>query len=128
MTWEELEEVRRGVEHIKVINEELRLIDEVLFPSKADGAGHSSSPSSPVEQHFRRKQALTEKLERERDQMQAKIDNVERWLATVERKDIVQIVRLRFLVGHGWKFVARKVYGYADRMTPYMALKRYLES
>lgn len=128
MTWEELEDVRRGVEHIKIINEELRLIDEVLFPSKADGAGHSSSPSSPVEQHFRRKQALTEKLERERDQMQAKIDNVEQWLTTVERKDIVQIVRLRFLIGHRWKFVAKKIYGYADRTTPFYALKKYLSN
>ncbi len=128
MTWEELEEVRKGKLHIEIIKDELRLIDDLLLPSKADSVGSSSGPSSPVEQHFRRKQELEEKLEQERRELCEKMLKVERWLSTVKDKEIVQIVRLRFILGHRWKFVAKKVYGYADRTTPFYALKKYLSN
>lgn len=128
MTWEELEEVRKGKLRIEIIKDELRLIDDLLLPSKADSVGSSSGPSSPVEQHFRRKQELEEKLEQERRELCEKMLKVERWLSTVKDKEIVQIVRLRFILGHRWKFVAKKVYGYADRTTPFYALKKYLSN
>jgi len=128
MTWEELEEVRKGKLRIETIKDELRLIDGLLLPSKADRVGSSSGPSSPVEQHFRRKLALEEKLKREQQDLIDKMLKVERWLSTVKDNDIVLIIRLRFIMGHRWKFVARKVYGYADRTTPFYALKKYLSN
>ena len=126
MTWEELEEVRKGKLHIEIIKDELRLIDDLLLPSKADSVGSSSSPSSPVEQHFRRKQELEEKLKREQQDLIDKMLKVERWLSTVKDNDIVLIVRNRFILGRSWNKVSRVIWGFADRTNAINRLKYYL--
>lgn len=126
MTLDELEEVRHAQKRIKLIQESIKELDHLLLPSKVGGT-HSTSPSSPVEQHFRQKEKLIERLENEQRSLLTQIDYVYTWMELVPN-NIKNIVTSRFILGNSWKKTARMCYRVGtDETVPYHALKSYLE-
>lgn len=125
MTFEELDNVRYARKRVEVISKSIEELDNLLLPSKVGGV-HSSTPSSPVEQHFRQKERLIASLEREMKTMMDLIEYVQAWCETCPVK-IRNIVYLRYLQNKSWKYVARHLYGsFTEESVPYNVLKRYL--
>ena len=126
MTIEELESVRYARRRIELLMQTINELDHLLMPSRVGGV-HSQNPSSPVETHFRQKESLIEKLEKEQRQMMVLIEDVYAWMDTVPPK-IANIVYARFILGYTWRKTARICYdGITNESVPYNALHKYLE-
>lgn len=125
MTIEKLDAVRHASRRIRMIQQSIKELDELTLPSKVGGV-HSSSPSSPVEQHFRQKERLLARLETEQAELLELIEEVYAWMDTIPIK-IANIVYARFILGNTWKKVARMCYdGYTNESVPCNALNNYL--
>ncbi len=128
MTIEDLEQSRGIRAEIRMLKQRIEELDELLLPGMGTDGVHSQNPSSPVENHVRQKLELEERLRSKLRELEREISVIDDWLQTVDDPQIRAIVQGRYIIGWGWRKVAREVYGaHVHRTTPYKALRKYCE-
>lgn len=132
MTREELEQYYTISARIDAIDREIRELYAPALPTtgapKVD-AGRASVRTSagPTERTALRVIALREQLEREREDLYALAERIEKWLETVNDPEIEAIVRWHYLLRCNWRVTNLKVYGYPDYQYARARLLRYFK-
>lgn len=112
---------------IKQLEEVIKdLQNSVISSSKLTDAPRSHSIDSSTEQMALKLIKLKEKLEKKKTLLLDSLDELERFLDTVDDIKVRLIVRKRFIEGKSWQEIGQEIY--ADRTTPYYKLQRYLKT
>lgn len=130
ITLDDLEQYADLRRSLQIDLEELVAIECLLLPAKAKSAFSKSSSAcnlSSVERHFFKTEQLRQRIEYKRQKALTMLLKIEIWLDTLADKQIVNIVKSRYILGYSWYKVARKCYGNADSTAPLKALKRFME-
>lgn len=114
MTLDELRAYRSTLSNMKALEEEINsLYSPISSPTGHAMSGASGSePGDPTAKAVHRILALKEKLEAEREKMNAQLVRIETWIAEVDDAEISAIVRWHFIVGRSWAETTQEVYGY----------------
>jgi hypothetical protein len=70
---------------------------------------------------------LKELLECQRQELYELVEEIERWLTTVEDTEIVSIIRWHYLLKLNWRQTNLKVYGYPDYYYSRQKIIKYFE-
>jgi hypothetical protein len=128
MTIEKLEKYYGISSNIEAIDEEIRtLYNPVSSPNGKQGTGGSNTPSNPTERSAMRIVQLKELLECQRQELYELVEEIERWLTTVEDTEIVSIIRWHYLLKLNWRQTNLKVYGYPDYYYSRQKIIKYFE-
>ena len=114
MTIELLEEYRGLSSGIEAIEAEIvSLYTPVSSLNGKEVIGtFGGMPGNPTEQAAMRIMSLKEKLTAERERMWQLVEEIEKWLLTVQDPEIVSIIRWHYLLGKNWDETNQNVYGY----------------
>jgi hypothetical protein len=83
--------------------------------------------SNPTEKNALENIELNEELDARRRELQRVLNEIERWLKTVDDVEVEAIVRWRFKLGLTWKAASLKVYGYPNPDRARKKVERFLK-
>lgn len=130
MTIEKLKNLRGMISNVKALDEEIRaLYSPISSPNgRVDSGGtRSNVPGDPTARSAMRIIEIRADLEVQREQMYALLQEVEKWLFTLDDSELVSIIRWHYILGYSWNKTNIKVFGRNDYDVSRKRVHRYFE-
>ena len=127
MNKSKLEQYYGIASNIEAIEQEIyALYSPISSPNGRLGI-RSNSPSSPTERSAMRIIHLRKLVDAEHERLCQLLEEIEKWLTTVDDTEIASIIRWHYLMRLNWSKTNMKVYGYPDYDYSRKKVERYFE-
>jgi hypothetical protein len=128
MTLDELKEYQQLKNNIRSLEIEKRSLYRPIHSPVSDGGSHSSSPGDPTVKAVKRIAEIDKLIDDKVGEYTDRIIAIEKWLDTLDNRELATIIRFHYLDDLSWKETAKNLYSKMTGDSCRMLVKRYFKN